>query len=146
MVTNILEQGPVIAIHQSNDVLNNMSEWCIKTHGLTGLTERVRQSNFTIEQAEQLTLDFIQRFVEAGVSPMCGNSIGQDRRFLYRYMPDLHDYFHYRNIDVSTVKELSRRWYPDVFAQLRKKGTHLALEDILESIEELKYYREQIMK
>ena len=143
---NVIEEGPVMAIHQSDDVLASMNEWCIKTHGATGLTERVRQSHISLGEAEDLTLDFVRKHVDAGTSPMCGNSIGQDRRFLYRYMNDLHDYFHYRNIDVSTLKELARRWQPELLKQHVKKGTHLALEDIRESIEELQFYRKHFIK
>ena len=139
---NQIAEGPVIAIHESDDVLNNMNEWCIKTHAQTGLTERVRQSNISLAEAERLTLDFLKDHIEPGISPMCGNSIGQDRRFLHRYMPELHDFFHYRNIDVSTLKELARRWKPDIMDGFNKNGTHLALEDIRESIEELRYYRQ----
>lgn len=143
---NLIEEGPVMAIHQSDEVLANMNEWCIKTHRETGLTERVRQSKITISEAEQLTLDFIKKHVDAGASPMCGNSIGQDRRFIHRYMPELHEFFHYRNIDVSSLKELARRWKPELLEQHKKKGTHLALEDIRESIEELRFYREHFIK
>ena len=139
---NQIAEGPVIAIHESDDVLNNMNEWCIKTHAQTGLTERVRQSTISLAEAERLTLDFLKDHIEPGISPMCGNSIGQDRRFLHRYMPELHDFFHYRNIDVSTLKELARRWKPGIMDGFNKKGTHLALEDIRESIEELRYYRQ----
>ena len=142
---NVIEEGPVIAIHHSDQVLENMNQWCIETHARTGLTERVRQSSITLGEAEQLTLDFVRQHVDAGVSPMCGNTISQDRRFLNRYMTDLHDFFHYRNLDVSTVKELVRRWQPDLLKQLTKKGTHLALEDIRESIEELQFYREHFI-
>ncbi|MGB1272117.1 MAG: oligoribonuclease [Endozoicomonas sp.] len=143
---NVLEEGPVMAVHQSEAVLAGMNEWCVKTHGATGLTERVRNSSIGENEAEQITLDFIRRFVDEGVSPMCGNSIGQDRRFLCRFMPDLHNYFHYRNLDVSTLKELARRWKPELLENFTKKGTHLALEDIRESIEELRYYREYFIK
>ena len=143
---NVIEEGPVMAIHHSDTVLENMNEWCIKTHGATGLTERVRLSAITLGEAEQLTLDFVRKHVDAGVSPMCGNSIGQDRRFLNRYMVELHDFFHYRNIDVSTLKELARRWNPEMLKQHTKKGTHLALEDIRESIEELQFYRKHFIK
>ena len=139
---NQIAEGPVIAVHHSDDVLENMNEWCIKTHGETGLTERVRQSTVSMAEAEQMTLDFLKNYIEPGISPMCGNSIGQDRRFLNRYMSDLHNFFHYRNIDVSTLKELARRWKPEIMDGFKKKGTHLALEDIRESIEELRYYRQ----
>ena len=143
---NLLEEGPVIAIHRSDDVLNSMNPWCVETHGATGLTERVKASTISEQQAEQMTLEFLHLHVEKGVSPMCGNSIGQDRRFLWHYMPKLHDFFHYRNIDVSTLKELARRWQPQLLQQFTKKGTHLALEDIRESIEELRFYRQHFIK
>ena len=143
---NQIAEGPVIAVHHSDDVLENMNEWCIKTHGQTGLTERVRQSTVSLAEAEQMTLDFLKDYIEPGISPMCGNSIGQDRRFLNRYMSDLHNFFHYRNIDVSTLKELARRWKPEIMDGFKKKGTHLALQDIRESIEELRYYRQFFIK
>ena len=143
---NQIAVGPVIAVHHSDDVLENMNEWCIKTHGHSGLTERVRQSAVSLEEAEQMTIDFLKDYLEPGVSPMCGNSIGQDRRFLNRYMLDLHNFFHYRNIDVSTLKELAKRWKPEIMDGFKKKGTHLALEDIRESIEELRYYRQFFIK
>lgn len=143
---NILEEGPVIAVHQSDEVLDIMNEWCVNTHGATGLTDRVRASTISESQAEQITLDFLRKHIDQGISPMCGNSIGQDRRFLWRYMPELNDYFHYRNIDVSTLKELARRWKPELLTQFSKKGTHLALEDIRESIDELRFYRQNFIK
>ncbi|WP_066018420.1 oligoribonuclease [Endozoicomonas atrinae] len=143
---NILEEGPVLAVHQSNEVLDAMNEWCVNTHGATGLTDRVRASTISERQAEQITLDFLRKHVDQGISPMCGNSIGQDRRFLWRYMSELNDYFHYRNIDVSTLKELARRWKPELLTQFSKKGTHLALEDIRESIDELRFYRQHFIK
>ncbi|MBO9480667.1 MULTISPECIES: oligoribonuclease [Gammaproteobacteria] len=143
---NILEEGPVLAVHQNDDVLGAMNEWCVKTHGATGLTDRVRASTISERQAEQMTLDFLRQHVDQGISPMCGNSIGQDRRFLWQYMPELHDYFHYRNIDVSTLKELARRWQPELLEQFTKKGVHLALEDIRESIDELRFYRQHFIK
>ena len=139
---NILAEGPVFAIHQSDDVLDNMSQWCIEHHGKSGLTQRCRESNTSLEQAKQETLKFIEQYVPKGKSPMCGNSIGQDRRFINKYMPDFEDYFHYRNLDVSTVKELARRWKPEVLNKVNKKGAHLALDDIRESIAELVVYRE----
>ena len=142
---NIIEEGPVMAIHQNDEVLSGMSEWCVKTHGATGLTDRVRQSNITLGEAESQTLEFLKKYVDASISPMCGNSIGQDRRFLYRYMPELHDFFHYRNLDVSTIKELVRRWKPELLEQFTKKGTHIAMDDIRESIDELKFYRKHFM-
>ncbi|WP_422449770.1 oligoribonuclease [Endozoicomonas sp. ALB091] len=143
---NILEEGPVLAVHQSDDVLGAMNEWCVNTHGATGLTDRVKASTISERQAEQMTLDFLRQHVDQGVSPMCGNTIGQDRRFLWQYMPELHDYFHYRNIDVSTLKELARRWQPELLEQFSKKGVHLALEDIRESIDELRFYRQRFIK
>ncbi|WP_062263729.1 oligoribonuclease [Endozoicomonas arenosclerae] len=143
---NFIAEGPVIAVHQSDTVLENMNEWCIKTHGETGLTQRVRESKIGQAEAEQMTLEFLKQYSDVGASPMCGNSIGQDRRFLNRYMPELHNFFHYRNVDVSTLKELARRWKPELLDQFTKKGTHLALEDIRESIEELKFYRQHFIQ
>lgn len=141
---NILAEGPVLAVHQSDDVLNNMDEWCTNTHGASGLTQRCKDSNIDEQQAIEQTLDFLKQYVPQGVSPLCGNSIGQDRRFMVRHMPELEAYFHYRNIDVSTIKELVRRWQPDVLKGFKKKGVHLALDDIRESIAELAYYRQTI--
>ncbi len=138
---NILAEGPVFAIHQPDDVLDNMNEWCIEHHGKSGLTKRCKESTVTLEQATVETLAFVSQYVPKGKSPMCGNSIGQDRRFINKYMPDFEDYFHYRNLDVSTVKELARRWKPEVLNKVVKTGAHLALDDILESIEELKVYQ-----
>ena len=143
---NILEEGPVIAVHQPDDVLDSMNEWCVKTHGQTGLTERVRQSKISEAKAEQMTIEFLKKYQKPGLSPMCGNTIGQDRRFLFNYMPELHSFFHYRNIDVSTLKELARRWKPEVLSQVSKEGSHKAIEDIRESIEEMRYYREHFLK
>jgi len=142
----ILAEGPVIAIHQSDEILDNMDEWCIKTHGESGLTQRCRDSQFSEADAEQLTIDFLKDYVDQGKSPLCGNTIGQDRRFMVKYMPKLENYFHYRSIDVSTIKELTRRWQPEVSSGFKKKGVHLALDDIRESIEELRYYREKVFK
>ncbi|MGR8921831.1 MAG: oligoribonuclease [Gammaproteobacteria bacterium] len=138
-------EGPVIAIHQDDTVLAGMDEWNTRQHGQSGLTERVRQSRHTTAAAEQATLDFLARHVPAGVSPMCGNSICQDRRFLYKYMPRLAEYFHYRNLDVSTLKELARRWAPELPA-FPKQGSHLALDDIRDSIAELEYYRAHLLR
>ncbi|MCL6271971.1 oligoribonuclease [Sansalvadorimonas sp. 2012CJ34-2] len=143
---NVLAEGPVIAVHQPDSVLDTMNEWCIETHGKTGLTERVRQSTVSEAEAEQITIDFLKQYVEPGKSPMCGNTIGQDRRFLFNYMSDLHDFFHYRNIDVSTLKELARRWKPELLNGFNKDGSHKAIEDIRESIDEMKYYREHFIK
>nr|WP_136250577.1 oligoribonuclease [Ningiella ruwaisensis] len=143
---NILAQGPVIAVHQSDEVLESMDAWCVKTHGESGLTQRCKDSPFSVEEAAQQTLAFLKEYVPEKKSPMCGNSIGQDRRFMVKYMPELEAHFHYRNIDVSTIKELCARWQPDIVSGFKKKGVHLALDDIKESIEELKYYREQVFK
>ena len=143
---NVLASGPVIAVHQSDKALAAMDDWNQEHHGKSGLIERVKASCVSETEATQQTLEFIQQWVGAGESPMCGNSIGQDRRFLYRYMPELEKYFHYRNIDVSTLKELARRWSPDIFEAVQKKETHQAMDDVLESIDELKHYREHFIK
>ncbi|MEH0688517.1 oligoribonuclease [Vibrio cholerae] len=142
---NILAEGPVLAIHQPESELAKMDEWCTTTHTASGLVERVRQSQVSEQQAVEQTLAFLEQWVAKGQSPICGNSIGQDRRFLYQHMPELEAYFHYRYIDVSTLKELTRRWKPEVLTQFSKKGSHLAMDDIKESIAELKFYRETIM-
>lgn len=142
----IQAQGPVIAIHQSESVLVSMDEWNTGHHGESGLCERVRNSRHSMHDAEHETLKFLRLHVPAGKSPMCGNSICQDRRFMARLMPELEEYFHYRNLDVSTLKELAARWKPKVANGFVKKGAHLALDDILESIEELKYYRNHFLK
>jgi oligoribonuclease len=139
-------EGPVQVVHQSEDVLGAMDSWNTATHSRTGLTERVRVSTVTEAQAEQRLLDFLVQHVPAGVSPMCGNSVHQDRRFLARYMPRLESYFLYRNLDVSTLKELARRWRPALLEGLVKAGRHEALADIYESIAELKYYREHFLR
>jgi oligoribonuclease len=141
---NVLAEGPVLAIHQPDEVLAAMDEWNQTHHGQSGLLERVRSSVVDTAQAESQTLAFLSNYVPERASPMCGNSICQDRRFLARYMPQLEAYFHYRNLDVSTLKELAKRWYPAVFAGVSKQGNHLALDDIRESIAELRYYREQL--
>ena len=143
---NILAQGPVIAIHQSDKALAAMDDWNQTHHGQSGLIERVKASLVNDAEAERLTIAFLKDWVPANTSPICGNSIGQDRRFLYRYMPKLEAYFHYRNIDVSTLKELAARWAPAVKDGFNKESTHQALDDILESIEELQYYREHFIK
>jgi len=149
IVTNrdldILAEGPVIAIHHPESVLEMMDEWNRTTHGASGLLERVRGSASSEREAEIATLEFLSRHLKQGVSPMCGNSICQDRRFLARRMPELERFFHYRNLDVSTLKELARRWAPDVLSGFTKKSTHLALEDIRDSIAELRYYRQNLM-
>lgn len=138
---NILAEGPVLAVYQPDELLNKMSDWCVKTHSENGLIERVKQSKLTERAAELQTLDFLKKWVPKGASPICGNSVAQDKRFLYQYMPDLADYFHYRHLDVSTLKELVSRWKPELLKQFSKKNSHLALDDIKESIEELKFYR-----
>ncbi|WP_420599199.1 oligoribonuclease [Neptuniibacter sp.] len=143
---NILAEGPSLAIHQPDEALDAMDEWCTNQHGKSGLTQRVKDSKVSVADAEQQTISFLNEYVEAGVSPMCGNSIGQDRRFLDKYMPELEAFFHYRNLDVSTLKELAKRWRPEVAAGVVKKGSHLALDDIKDSIEELKHYREYFIK
>ncbi|WP_028241598.1 oligoribonuclease [Stutzerimonas azotifigens] len=143
---NVLAEGPVIAVHQSDEILAGMDEWNTRQHGGSGLTQRVRESRVSTEQAEAMTLAFLEEWVPARSSPICGNSICQDRRFLYRYMPKLEAYFHYRNLDVSTLKELAARWAPQVRDGFRKSATHLALDDIRESIAELRYYREHFIK
>lgn len=142
----ILAQGPVLAIHQSDAALDAMDEWNQTHHGQSGLIDRVKASTVDMAKAEQETLAFLQQWVPKGVSPMCGNSIGQDRRFLVRYMPTLEEYFHYRNIDVSTLKELAARWAPVVKEGFTKESPHIALDDIKESIDELQYYREHFIK
>lgn len=139
---NVMAEGPAIAIHHDEKALSMMEKWSRDTHKRSGLLKRVEESGITTQQAEEQTLDFIRRYCPEKTSPLCGNSIGHDRRFLERYMPTLFAYFHYRNIDVSTVKELVRRWYPNGPPAPMKKGNHLALQDIRESINELKFYRE----
>ena len=143
---NTLAEGPVIAIHHSDAVLARMDEWNTRTHGGSGLTQRVKDSTTTMAEAEAQTIAFLEQWVPKGKSPICGNSICQDRRFLYAYMKDLESYFHYRNLDVSTLKELVARWAPEVRDSLVKKGTHLALDDIRESIAELQHYRKHFIK
>lgn len=143
---NILAQGPVLAIHQSDAALAAMDDWNQKHHGQSGLIDRVKASTINEVEAERLTIEFLKQWVPENTSPICGNSIGQDRRFLYRYMPKLEAYFHYRNIDVSTLKELAARWAPEVKNGFNKESTHQALDDIIESIEELRYYREHFIR
>lgn len=139
---NILEEGPSLAISQSEALLSGMDEWNTKHHAKTGLIDRVREEGVTEAEAEQQTLVFIKKYVDERESPLCGNSIGQDRRFLNRYMPGLINWLHYRNVDVSTIKELALRWRPDVYQGVRKKGAHRAMDDVRESIAELQYYRD----
>lgn len=143
---NVLAEGPVIAIHQSDAVLTGMDKWNQEQHGKSGLIERVRASHYNEAQTERLTLDFVGKYVPPRASPMCGNSICQDRRFLARCMPQLERYFHYRHLDVSTVKELARRWAPVVSNGFTKESSHLALQDIHDSIAELRHYRDHFFK
>ncbi|MGL6046104.1 MAG: oligoribonuclease [Vogesella sp.] len=143
---NVVAESPVIAVHQSDSVLDAMDDWNKNTHGKSGLVARVKASTVNEAQAEQVLLAFLQQHVPVGKSPMCGNSICQDRRFMARWMPNLEAYFHYRNLDVSTLKELCKRWRPELAKGVVKKGKHEALADILESIEELRYYREHFLK
>ena len=143
---NVIAEGPMIAVHQSDELLDGMDEWNTRQHGGSGLTERVRQSLVTEAEAELATIEFLRQWVPAGSSPMCGNSICQDRRFLARTMPKLEAHFHYRNLDVSTLKELVKRWKPEILAGFTKQGKHEALADIYDSIAELKYYREHFIR
>jgi oligoribonuclease len=143
---NVLAEGPVLAVHQSDAILNGMDDWNQRTHGSTGLIERVKLSSLTEVDVERLTLDFLRQYVPKNKSPMCGNSICQDRRFLARCMPELEAWFHYRNLDVSSIKELVYRWKPEIANGFMKKNTHKAIDDVRESVEELKYYREHFIK
>ena len=143
---NVLAEGPVIAVHQSDEVLTGMDEWNTRTHGQSGLTQRVRESKIDTAAAEAQTIAFLEQWVPKGKSPICGNSIGQDRRFLYKYMPALEAYFHYRYLDVSTLKILAGMWAPTVKDSFQKTATHQALDDIRESIAELRHYREHFLK
>ena len=139
---NVLAEGPSLAIHQDNKHLDSMDEWNTRQHTKSGLVQRVKESEISVNAAEKQTLDFVMKYVDPGTSPMCGNSICQDRRFLYNYMPKLEKFFHYRHIDVSTLKELAVRWKPDIVSTSFKQSKHLALSDIYDSINELKHYRE----
>lgn len=143
---NILAEGPVMAVHQSDSQLALMDDWNVNTHTASGLVERVKASKIDDRAAELATIEFLQKWIPAGCSPICGNSIGQDRRFLYRYMPELERYFHYRYLDVSTLKELARRWKPAILQNIEKNNSHKALDDIRDSINELVYYREHFIK
>lgn len=142
---NIVAEGPVLAVHQPDALLDAMDDWNKRTHGGSGLIERVKASTISTSDAERATLEFLSRYVSKNKSPMCGSSICQDRRFLAREMPELEAWFHYRNLDVSTLKELAMRWKPKIINGFPKKGTHRALDDIRESIEELRYYREHFL-
>ena len=143
---NIIDEGPALAISQNSELLDGMDEWNTNQHNRSGLVKRVKESTISVVDAENQTLDFVSKYVDPGVSPMCGNSICQDRRFLYNYMPNLEKFFHYRHIDVSTLKELAVRWKPEIVSSSFKKSRHLALSDIYDSIDELKYYREHFIK
>lgn len=142
----VLAEGPVLAIHQSDDVLAAMDEWNTRQHSSSGLADRVRASTVTEREAEHVTIEFLRQHVDHGASPICGNSICQDRRFLIRHMPDLAAYFHYRNLDVSTLKILAKLWLPEVGERFEKKSVHLALADIHDSIRELRFYREHLFR
>lgn len=142
---NVIAEGPVIAVHQPDVLLDAMDEWNTRTHGNSGLTARVRSSDLDTRAAELKTIEFLRQYVKPGSSPLCGNSIHQDRRFLVKYMPELEAYMHYRNIDVSTVKELAKRWKPEVVASFKKQGSHQALDDIRESIAEMLHYKEHFL-
>ena len=139
-------EGPVLVIHQSNEQLGKMDAWNRGTHGKSGLIDKVKASTVTEAQAEKQLLDVLKQYVPKNSSPMCGNSIGQDRRFLVKYMPELEPFFHYRNLDVSTLKELSKRWRPEVYASFKKQQRHTALADVHESIDELEHYRQHFLK
>jgi len=142
----ILAEGPVVTVKQSEALLTGMDEWNTEHHNDSGLVDRVRAEGVTESEAEQATLEFVSRYVDAGKSPLCGNSVGQDRRFLVRFMPKLEQFLHYRNLDVSTIKELAVRWRPELASNVQKTGAHRALDDIKESIEELKFYKEHFFK
>jgi len=143
---NVLAEGPIIAIHQPDILLDGMDAWNTKQHGKSGLTRRVQESEFTVEQAEAETIAFLEQYIPKGASPMCGNSICQDRRFMARLMPELEAFFHYRNLDVSSLKELARRWAPAVEKSFKKNASHLAMDDVKDSIRELAHYRENFIK
>lgn len=139
-------EGPVVVVHQSDALLAGMDAWNKGTHGKSGLIDKVKSSVVTEAQAEELLIDFMKKYVSKGVAPMCGNTIGQDRRFLLKYMPRFEAWFHYRNLDVSTLKELSKRWKPEVYNSFKKQQSHTALADVHESIDELAHYREHFLK
>ena len=143
---NVIEEGPSLAIHQTSDLLDGMDDWNTNQHNRSGLVQRVIESKVSTAEAESQTLDFLIKYVDQGASPMCGNSICQDRRFLNNYMPKLEKFFHYRHIDVSTLKELAVRWKPSIISSTYKKSRHLALSDVYDSIDELKHYKEHFIK
>lgn len=142
---NLLAEGPTIAVSQSAEALAKMDAWNQRTHGGSGLIDRVKASEINEEDAQRETIEFLEKYSEKNGSPMCGNSICQDRRFLANYMPELENYFHYRNLDVSTLKELAQRWKPEILKGLTKNGSHQAMDDIRDSVEELRYYREHFI-
>ena len=139
---NILEEGPVIAINTPDNAIDGMDEWNTNQHNKSGLVDRIKKSSYTYADAEEMTIEFLEKYIDKNKSPMCGSGICQDRRFLARCMPELEDFFHYRNLDVSSIKEIAKRWYPDI--KFRKDPQHIALQDIKDSIEELKFYRSTI--
>jgi oligoribonuclease len=143
---NILAEGPALVIHQNDEILTGMDEWNTEHHTASGLVKRVKDSNVSIQQAEQQTIEFLKKYITAGTSPMCGNTVCQDRRFLYNYMPKLEKFFHYRHIDVSTLKELAVRWKPEAKMIREGESAHLALADIRDSIDELKHYRRTFIR
>ena len=143
---NVVAEAPVLAVHQSDSILDNMDKWNKSTHAKSGLIDKVKESKLNEDEVEKDMITFLQKYVPPNISPMCGNTICQDRRFLARTMPKLEAYFHYRNLDVSTLKELAKRWKPDILVGLTKQGKHEALADIYDSIAELKYYREHFIK
>ena len=142
----VLAEGPCLAVHQSDAVLEGMDPWCVEQHGRSGLTQRCRDSRVSALEAQARTLEFLAAWCAPGKSPLCGNTIGQDRRFLVKYMPRLHDFFHYRSIDVSSIKELVQRWYPESKYVYSKSKAHLSLEDVRESIAELAHYRRTVFR
>jgi oligoribonuclease len=143
---NIIAEGPVFVVHQDDSVLDAMDDWNKNTHGKSGLIDKVKASTFTEAEVEAQLIAFLEEHVPKGASPLCGNSVHQDRRFLVKYLPTLEEFFHYRNLDVSTLKELCKRWQPEVAKQFKKRGAHTALADIQESIDELKFYRENFIR
>jgi len=142
----VVAEGPIIAIHQADSIMNSMDEWNTRQHGQSGLVKRVSESSHDTAAAEAATLEFLNEHLKPGTSPMCGNSICQDRRFMANYMPTLEAFFHYRNLDVSTLKELARRWKPDILPGFKKQGSHLAMDDIRDSIAEMQYYRRHFIQ
>jgi len=142
----IIAEGPMLAVHQPDEIMAAMDEWNTRQHGKSGLTQRVKDSTLTAEDAQRMTIEFLEQHVDKGASPMCGNSICQDRRFMARLMPELEDFFHYRNLDVSTLKELGKRWAPELTNGFKKDSSHLAMDDTRDSINELKYYREHLFR